>query len=158
MEKLIKEQKRALKELGDRLSKRFIAARLTEDGTALTVLLPEIIKGKDLFCDVLFLPQQEGMEGNSFASFRTIIEERADIETENALGFCRRLSEINDTLFIGGYGLELIEDTVSFGQLIFSATVPMIPDIEGKNMADMLEDALTLYHGDLEDSLNEIMS
>ncbi|MCR4656726.1 MAG: hypothetical protein K5770_10920 [Lachnospiraceae bacterium] len=158
MEEKIMEQREALKELEKRLGERSVAARLSEDGAVLTVLLPEIIKGKDLFADILFYPQQEGMEGVSFASFRIELMEKTDVQEEKILSFCEKLSAVNNELLIGGYGLELPDGGLPFGRLVFSTVVPMIAGIRGECMTDMLENALTTVYGTLSDTLEAVLN
>ncbi|MCR5789255.1 MAG: hypothetical protein K6G83_05130 [Lachnospiraceae bacterium] len=156
MEKLIQEQREVLAELCERLNKRFVAARLSEDGAVLTVLLPQIRKGTDYFTDIAFFPQTEGMEGISYCSMRTEIADKKDLKTEEMLPFCGKLSAVNSELFFGGYGLELPEGELPFRKLIFSVTVPMIEAIRGKRMTDTLDTTLTMIHGVLSGTLDEV--
>ncbi len=168
MDQIIFEQKSSLKELCERLNEKFIAARLSEDGRILTVLLPEIIEGLDLFTDIVFYPQDERMDDISFCAFRTEIADMSehftfegdDIPPDIAadiLGFSGNISVVNSMVPIGGYGLETTDGALPFKMLMFNTVVPLIPAIRGKRLTDTLESTLNLVHESLEVSLDQLV-
>jgi len=146
MEELIKEQKNALVSLCDRLNKRKVAAKLEDSGdiTLLTVYLSGTPEGTELFTDICFFPQEERMGQVSFCNMRTEIKDLSGLELEKVNDYCRRVSELNITLPIGGYGIELSDDGTRLQRLLFTATIPIVPSIKGEKLTDTLEDTLAL--------------
>ena len=146
MEELIKEQKNALVSLCDRLNKRKVAAKLEDSGdiTLLTVYLPGTPEGTELFTDICFFPQEERMGQVSFCNMRTEIKDLSGLELEKVNDYCRRVSELNVTLPIGAYGIELSEDESRLQRLLFTVTIPIVPEIKGEKLTDTLEDTLGL--------------
>ena len=144
MEELIQEQRNALKNLCDRLNERKVAAKIEETGERmlLTVFLPQT--EQEYFTDIFFFPQEERMEQISFCCMRTVIRDLTGIKDEDVLGFCRRISEQNGLLPIGGYGIERTEDGLHLKTQVFSATRPVDPVIRGEKLTDTMEDTLAL--------------
>ncbi len=159
MEELIKEQKNALISLCDRLNERKVAAKIEDSGdiTMLTVFLPGAPEGTELFTDICFFPQEERMGQVSFCNMRTEIRDLSGIGIEEINDYCRKVSELNATLPIGGYGTELSDDETQLKRLLFTATVPIVPTIKGDKLTDTVEDTLALVVQTISETAAELL-
>ena len=71
--------------------------------------------------------------------------------------YCRKVSELNATLPIGGYGTELSDDETQLKRLLFTATVPIVPTIKGDKLTDTLEDTLALVVQTISETAAELL-
>ncbi len=157
MKELLKDQQASLKALGKRLNDRKVAAKYYDKDKLLTVLLPVKAGEGDLFTDIMFLPEDERMEDVSFCSLRTVVADLSDTAEDKILKLCRDVCIVNNELAIGCYGVQTTDGKLPLKALVFSVTVPIVPEIKGERMTDTIEDALSLTAVSIKETASRIV-
>ncbi|MCR5487699.1 MAG: hypothetical protein K6F35_09260 [Lachnospiraceae bacterium] len=160
MEDLIKKQKEALSSLCDDLNSRHIAARLSEDGTILSLLLSGKEYGGDIYLDLGFLPQKEELQDISYLLMEGRLGDLSEFPPESKGDLAVLLAVTNGVLCGGHYAMDLEEDEEVLipKQLLYRYTIPIVPELPAERFTAVLSDALDAAAEDLEDTLKGILS
>ena len=157
MDKIEKMRKAALKELCERLNKRAVAARLTEEDSILTLLLPFVVKGEDVFCDIFFLQTDERAGDASVLTLRTEIADVSKLEGDDLLNLCMRVSVLNDNLPLGAYGVTVSDEEGHPDKLVFTTSIPLTGEIRDEKLLKTMENTLSMTAQIIENSVGDFL-